>query len=108
MLSQRLHYVGCFGRFWLEALKLFLRRLNCDSNRASPMDRNQLEVLMAGLRGLRADLEKQEAQIVNGLAVLQGLEQEVKKCVEVMTCLQSSTTSDLEFTRNTIGPLGNY
>ena len=87
---------------------LFLRRLNCDSNRASPMDRTQLEVMLAGLRGLRKDLETQEAQVANGLAVLQGLEQEVKKCVEVMTCLQSSTTSNLEFTRNAIGPLGNY
>ena len=72
------------------------------------MDRKQLEVMLAGLRGLRKDLETQEAQVANGLAVLQGLEQEVKKCVEVMTCLQSSTTSNLALTRNAILPLGNY
>ena len=72
------------------------------------MDRKQLEVMLAGLRGLRKDLETQEAQVANGLAVLQGLEQEVKKCVEVMTCLQSSTRSNLEFTWYAIGPLGNY
>ena len=72
------------------------------------MDRKQLEVMLAGLRGLRKDLETQEAHVANGLAVLQGLEQEVKKCVEVMTCLQSSTTSNLALTRNAILPLGNY
>ena len=72
------------------------------------MDRNQLEVLLAGLRALRSDLEKQEAQIANGLTVLQGLEQEVKKCVEVMRCLQQSTSSNLEFTRHAIAPLRNY
>ena len=72
------------------------------------MDRTQLEVMLAGLRGLRKDLEAQEAQVANGLAVLQGLEQEVKKCVEVMQCLQQSTSSNLEFTRHAIAPLGNY
>ena len=44
------------------------------------MDRRQLEVLLAGLRTLRKDLETQEAQIANGLTVLQGLEQEAKQC----------------------------
>ncbi len=43
------------------------------------MDRRQLEVMLAGLRALRKDLETQGAQIANGLTVLQGLEQEVKK-----------------------------
>ena len=42
------------------------------------MDRSQTEFMLAGLRALRKDLETQEAQVANGLAVLQGLEQEVK------------------------------
>ena len=72
------------------------------------MDRNQLEVLLAGLRALRSDLEKQEAQIANGLTVLQGLEQEVNKCVETMQCLQQSTSANLVFARTAVTPLGNY
>ena len=72
------------------------------------MDRNHPEVLMAGLRALRADLEKPEAQIVNGLAVLQGLEQQVNQCVETMQCLQQSNSANLVVLRNAVTLLGNY
>ena len=72
------------------------------------MDRNQLEVLLAGLRALRSDSKKQEAQIANGLTVLQGLEQEVKQCVETMQCLQQSNSANLVVLRNAVTPLGNY